>query len=144
MNTTTTKPPVWFWIVSGILVAWNAMGAMAYYSDVSKTAEDLAAMPPAEAALYESIPAWAMSGYAIAVWVGLSAALLLVLRKKWATIAFVISLVGILVQQTNLYFMSDALEVYGAGGLVIPVLVLVIGVAAIWFSRYATRQRWIF
>lgn len=140
---TSTKIPVWFWIVSGILVAWNAMGAFAYLGDVSMTAEDLAALPAAEAALYENTPTWALSGYAIAVWVGLAAALLLLLRKKWATIAFAISLVGILVQQTHSFFLSDALEVYGNAGLFFPLFILAMGIFAIWFSRYAARQRWI-
>ncbi len=140
---TSTKIPVWFWIVSGILVAWNAMGAFAYIGDVSMTAEDLAALPAAEAALYENTPAWALSGYAIAVWVGLAAALLLLLRKKWATIAFAISLVGILVQQTHSFFLSDALEVYGNAGLFFPLFILAMGIFAIWFSRYAAQQRWI-
>lgn len=142
MNT-FTKPPVWFWIVSGILVAWNAMGAVAYLGDASMTAEDLAALPSAEAALYENMPFWAMSGYAIAVWVGLSAALLLLLRKKWASIAFVLSLAGILIQQTHSFFLSDALEVYGNAGLYFPLFILAMGIFAIWFSRYSQRMGWI-
>lgn len=140
---TSTKIPIWFWIVSGILVVWNAMGAVAYLGDVSRTAEDLAALPAAEAAFYESTPMWAMSGYAIAVWVGLSAALLLVLRKKLATLAFAISLIGIIVQQTNIFFLSDGPEIFGNAAMVLPIVVLVVGIASIWFARYATQQRWI-
>lgn len=142
MNT-FSKPPVWFWIISGVLVAWNAMGAAAYLGDVSMTAEDLAALPAAQAAIYEDTPVWAMSGYAIAVWVGLAAALLLLLRKRWAITAFIISLVGIVIQQTHIFFLSDSLEVYGTGGLILPLVVLVAGIASIWFSRYAAQQRWI-
>lgn len=134
---------MWFWIVSGILVAWNAIGASAYLGDVSMTAEELAALPAAEAALHENTPAWAMSGYAIAVWIGLAAALLLLLRKKWASIAFAISVIGILVQQTHIFFLSDAIEVYGNSGLILPLSVLGVGMFSIWFSRYAQRLRWI-
>ena len=140
---TLSKPPIWFWIVAGVLVLWNAMGAFAYISDVTKTTADLAAMPAVEAELYQSVPIWAKSAYAIAVWFGLAGAILLLLRKSWATPVFLLSLLGIIVQQIHIYFLSNNLEVYGTEGLFIPVTVLVLGLFAVFFSRSARSRRWI-
>jgi hypothetical protein len=141
--TSSTKPPTWFWIVGGISMVWNLLGVMAYIMQVTMSPEALQALPENERALLESVPVWATSAFAIAVWGSTLGSILLLMRKKLATPILIFSLAGILVQMYYNVFMSKSMEVYGPGGLAMPVMVLVFGVFLIWFSRKSTANGWI-
>ena len=86
------------------------MGVMAYLTQAFMTDEAKALLPEAERAMYNDIPAWATAAFAFAVFGGLLGALAMLLRKKWATPLFIISLLGILVQMTYSFFVSDVME----------------------------------
>jgi hypothetical protein len=141
--TTTTKPATWFWVVSGIALVWNLMGVMAYIMQVTMSPEALQALPENERTLIESVPTWATAAFAIAVWGSTLGSILLLMRKKIATPVLILSFAGILVQMYYNLFMSKSMEVYGPGGLAMPIMVLVFGVFLIWFSRKATANGWI-
>ena len=126
MTNSTNKPSVLFWIISAIALIWNLMGVMAYLVQAYMTDETLAALPEAEQALYQDLPAWVTAAYAFAVFGGAIACIFMLLRKKLANSLFVISLLGILVQMTYNIFMSNASEVYGPGGIIMPIMVLII------------------
>ena len=64
------KTPIWFWIIAGIALLWNIMGLIAFYSQVTMSEETLAAMDPADQAMYENIPVWVMAAFATAVIAG--------------------------------------------------------------------------
>ena len=82
--TLSYKPPLWFWILSALLLVWNLLGVMAYVQEATMTAEALQAMPAAERALLQSRPAWATAAFAFAVFGGASGCLLLLLRTRIA------------------------------------------------------------
>ena len=143
-NDGKVKPPVWFWVVGVVALLWNLMGAMAYIGQAYMTDEVKAALPADQQALLENIPAWATAAFAIAVWGGVLGCLALLLRKKWARPVLVISLLGILVQMSYSFFMSNALEVYGtAQGMVMPLLIIVIGVVLVLFAKSSQNKGWI-
>tara|TARA_R110002074_G_scaffold349397_1_gene519912 strand:+ start:75630 stop:76127 length:498 start_codon:yes stop_codon:yes gene_type:complete len=141
--TTTNKPTAVFWIIAVIAVIWNGLGAMAYVAQQSITQEELDMLPEAESALYNDIPVWATSAFAIAVWAGLLGSLLLIFRKKWAKPVFLVSLVGILVQMVYNLFLSGAMDVYGPGGMIMPIMVVVIGFFLVWYSHKAIAKGWL-
>lgn len=138
-----TKPPTWFWIVSGLAFVWNLLGVIAYLNQVTMSPEDYQAMPEAERALMDSVPAWATAAFAFAVWGGAFGCLLLLLKKKVATPVLFLSFIGIVVQMYHSLFISNSIEVYGPGGMIMPVMVLIIGALLIWFSRKATANGWL-
>lgn len=140
---TSIKPPTWFWIVSGLALLWNLMGVMAYIAQVTMSPEALDALPENQRALMESTPSWATSAFAIAVWGSTLACILLLLRKKLAALVFIISFAAIVVQMYHAFFMANSIEVYGPGGMVMPIMVLAIGLALIYFSRKATANGWL-
>ena len=143
MTSTTNKPPTWFWVVSVVALIWNLLGVFAYIQTVTMSPEALQALPEQERALYESAPAWATGAFAIAVWGGALGCILLLLRRKLATGVLVVSLVGIVVQMYHAFFISNSIEVYGPGGMIMPVMVLAIAIFLIWFSRKATVSGWL-
>ena len=104
------------------------------------TAEDLAALPLEEQGLYDNVPAWVTAAFALAVFGGALGCILLLLRKKLATFVFVISLASILVQMTYNIFISKAMEVYGPGSVIMPIMVIIIGAFLVWYSKKMQGQ----
>lgn len=141
--TTSIKPPTWFWIASILALAWNLMGVMAYLTHVTMTPEAFQKLPEAERVLMESVPAWATAAFAVAVWGGALGSLFLLLRKRLATLVLLVSFMGIVIQMVHSIFISNSIEVYGPGGMIMPVMVIIIGVLLIFFSRRATANGWI-
>jgi len=135
MSDSTKKPGNGFWIIGIVALIWNLMGVYAYLQDAYMSAEDLAALPAELQALYENVPAWVTGAYAIAVFGGTLACILLLMRKKLATTIFLVSLLGIIVQMSYSIFMSKALEVQGSIAIIMSVVVIVIGVFLLWYSK---------
>lgn len=135
MSDSNKKPEIAFWIIGIIALLWNLMGVAAYLMQAYMTEEDLLALPLEEQALYADIPAWVTGAYALAVFGGALGCILLLLRKKLATFVFMISFVSILAQMSYNIFMTKAAEVYGPGGLIMPVMVILIGAFLIWYSK---------
>lgn len=142
-TTTNVTPPRWFWVISAIALLWNILGVVAYLSDAYMSIETLNQMPQAERLLHESQPAWVTGAYAIAVWGGTLGCLLLLLRSKWARPLLYLSLLGIVAQLSHAIFFSNSFEVYGPGGIVMPVLVLIIGIGLAFFSTKALAKAWL-
>lgn len=143
MNSTATKPATAFWIVSVVALIWNLMGVAAYFTHVLITPETLQALPEAERSLYTDVPVWATAAFAVAVWGSTLGCIILLLRKRLAIPVFMIAFAGILVQMVHSLLISNSIEVYGPGGMVMPVMILLIGAYLIWYSRYAAAKGWL-
>ena len=142
MTTSSNKPASWFWIVSALALLWNLMGVMAYIAQVTMSPEAIQALPENERTLMESVPAWATAAFAIAVWGGTLGSILLLLRRKLATIVLILSFIGIIVQMIHAFGISNSIEVYGPGGMIMPTMVLIIGAGLIALSRKAAARGW--
>jgi len=143
MTSAESKPKTWFWIVSALALVWNLMGVMAYIGQVMMPPEALDALPEAEQAYYASVPSWATGAFAIAVFGGTLGCLLLLLRRKWATPVLIVSLAGILVQMFHSFVIANSIEVFGPGGMIMPIMIVAIAIGLIWFSRKATANGWL-
>ena len=139
----TEKTPVWFWIVGGLAFLWNIMGLIAFFMQVTMTEETLAAMEATDRAMYENIPLWATAAFAIAVIGGTIGALGLLLRKKWAYPVFLISLLGIIIQQIHIFFLSGIMKNAEVGTVIMPAMVLLIAILLLFFSKRMIRQGWL-
>lgn len=140
----TGKPPLSFWIVAGIALAWNLIGLFMYYSGVSATPEQLQAVySPEQYAAIEATPVWVTSAFAIATTFGVIASVVLLLRRAAAFPLFVVSFVALLVQDLYLFLLSDSLAVFGSSLLVIQGSVFLGGIIWVWYSRLARNRGWI-
>ena len=138
------KPPVSFWIVAGLALAWNLIGLFMYYSGVSATPEQLQAVyTPEQFAAIEATPVWVTSAFAIATTFGVIASIVLLLRKALAFLLFVVSFVALLIQDLYLFLLSDSLAVFGSSLLVIQGSVFVGGIIWIWYASLARNRGWI-
>jgi len=141
--TTTSKPPISYWVIAVLALIWNAMGCMVYVAQKMMTQEDLDMLPEAERAMYMDVPAWATAAFAIAVWFGLLACIFLLIRRKLAKLLFIISLLGVLAQVTYNLFISNAREVLGTEAVVMPVIILIIAVFLLGYANKATQKGWL-
>lgn len=139
---TTAKVATSFWVIAGTMLVWNVIGLMFYYQQSTLTPEIMmqAGLTPQQIAHISDTPAWAHSGYAIAVNAGVLGALFLLLRKVWAVPLFVLSLVGVLVQDLDAFVLRDAMDAWGTSGITLPIIVLVICVFEIWYAREAKKK----
>ena len=143
MTTSSTKIPIWFWIVTIFMLLWNIMGVMTFFQYMFISDETLAAMPDNERALYGEYPMWTNIVFAMAVFGGTMGSIGLLLKKKWARTMFIISLIGIIPQMIHNVFMTGSMEVYGPGSLIMPILVVVLGIFLLWFANYSIKKNWL-
>ncbi|MRH99382.1 hypothetical protein GH721_02455 [Kriegella sp. EG-1] len=142
-NTSIVKPPLWFWIISVIALLWNLMGVGAYLADAFMSIEDLEALTQAQRELHESQPAWVTACYATAVWAGTLGCIFLLMRKKWARPVLLVSLLGVIGQQIYMKFLSNTYEVYGGAAMLLPIMVIIIAVALVFFARLSESKHWL-
>ena len=138
-----TPIPRSFMLISAGALVWNLLGVAAYISQVTMSETALAALPEGERLLYETIPVWATSAFAVAVNGSALGCILLLFKKSWAYPVLFVSLLGVLVQMVHSIFIANSIEVYGPGGMVMPVMVLLVSAYLVWFSRNAWQHRWI-
>lgn len=130
------KSQIWFWMVAATFLIWNVFGCYLYILDVTMTDAQYAAAYGEEMAAARSIyPVWAVAAYAVAVWGGLLAALLLLLRRRLSATVFTISLVSAIICFIPNFTSTPLREAGGSTFWLMPVIVIVIGLVEIWFAR---------
>ena len=131
----TSKPPTLFWIISGLATIWYIMGCAAYYGMATATVEGVAEQyGQGFADIFATKPSWATAAFAIAVFGGLLGCIALLLRKSWAKILFILSLLGVIIH--NVWGVSaGTLEHVGTFDKVMTVAVLVIAIFMVWFAH---------
>ncbi|NER13665.1 hypothetical protein GWK08_09465 [Leptobacterium flavescens] len=139
----TNKPPMSFWIISVIGLLWNLMGVLAYIGQAFITEEALELLPPEQVEFMNNTPAWVTAAFAIAVFAGMLGCIALLIRKKWATPLLILSFIAALAQTVHNFAMTNGYEVFGGTGLIMPVLVILIGIFLIRFSRSSTAKGWL-
>jgi hypothetical protein len=138
----TNIPTTSYWIIAGAMLVWNLIGLIFYYQQSTLTEAVMldAGLTAQQIAHILNTPAWGHSGYAIAVNAGVLGAIFLLLRKAWAVPLFILSLIGALVQDLDAIVLRDALDAWGTGALWLPIIVIVICVAEIWYARGAKAK----
>lgn len=133
----TTKPPIWYWIISVIALIWNGLGVDGYLGQVYNTERYRSSFTPEQLETTTNAPSWIMGAFAIAVFTGVLGAIFLLLRKKIATTFWMISFIAVLAQ------MGYALITGEAASIVLVIMVIVFAFAFLWFSRHAQAKQWL-
>jgi hypothetical protein len=126
-----------FRAIGAVALVWYVMGSINFYMQMSP--EMLAGYPEAARSLIKSRPVWATAGFAIADFGGVTASLLLMLRKSAAYYVFIVVLLGVSV--TNIHTFASgggSIEIW-AGSL----MSLAVAGFLIWYSKWAGRNGWI-
>lgn len=142
-TTYENRVPAWFWIISGLALLWEAMGCYAYVTEVSMSAAQLSALPEGQQQLMRNVPVWATAAFAIATWGGLAGAAGLLLRRSWARLLLIVSLIAALVQFGWWFLIAKAAAVIGSSAYTMPVTVIVVAVVLVWFATMAMKRGWL-
>jgi hypothetical protein len=146
MNTTSaaSKPPTWYWVLSGLALLWMLFGVMAWVMDLMTDEAGLSQLSEAQRQLYAARPQWLFVVYGVAIFSGLAGAIGLLLRKSWASMLLVLSLAAIIVQFGYTFLGMRAVQLLGAAAAIpFPLAIFVIGVALVWFANRARQRGWI-
>lgn len=143
MTNTVSSIPRSFWAIGIVSMLWNALGVMTYLMSVTMSEARLLAMSEAERALYEHVPWWATSAYAIGVFGGVAGSVGLLMKKRWSVPMFVASLAGIVVQMGHASFMTDFLAVQGGSAAILPIVIVLVAACLVWYARSAAEKGWL-
>jgi len=141
--TENQKPKTMFWVIGIIMLIWYALGCFAYLLTSFITPEMLAELPDDQRSLMENIPAWVTAAFGIAVWIGLLASIIMLIRRKVAYQLYILSFLGVIVQMYYVFFMTNAMSIYETGDKVRTVLVIVIGAYMIYYTKMAKGKGWL-
>jgi hypothetical protein len=140
--TIPVKPPRWFWIVAGVAVAWMLLGVLGWFMDLLADEQTVAGLSDAQRQVYAERPHWVFFLYGVAVFTGLAGAIGLLFRQRWSTMVLGISLAAVIVQFGYLFLATDMLRLLGAGSMVFPLLIFLIGSLLLWLSIHAKKRGW--
>jgi hypothetical protein len=65
------------------------------------------------------------------------------LKKAIALPILIISLLGVLVQMYHSFIIADAFDVYGPGGTIMPIMVIIVALYSVWLTNNAKAKGWI-
>lgn len=133
----TNKPPIWFWIVSVVALIWNGLGVDGYLGQAYNTERYLNSFTPEQLEVAANAPSWIMGACAIAVFTAVIGAILLLLRKKWATTFWTISLIAVIAQMGYGIFSGSVID------MTMTIMIIVFAFGFLWFSRKAQAKGWL-
>jgi FtsH-binding integral membrane protein len=142
MTNKTIKPTSAFWIISVLALLWNIMGVAAYLGQAYMTEEVLKLLPQGEQDYHNNVPAWVTAVFATAVFAGVFGCVGLLMRKKWAVILFLISIIAVIAQSTYNLFIQEFMEV-PFQHMIWSLVVILIAIFLVWFSRNAAKKNWL-
>lgn len=130
------KPSIWFWVVGGIALLFNGYGGFDYIMTTTGGEDYLTAagFTAEQITYWVEMPAWRTALWALGVWSGVIAAILMLLRKAWAVPLFAI---GPVVFVLNLLaaFADGGVALLGSGYVVMSLVILAIIVFIWWYAR---------
>lgn len=133
---TTTKPPVWFWIISILALIWNSMGVNQYLQQAYNTEAFKSMVSTEELEMIGQLPTWYTAVFAIAVFAGALGCILLLLRKKLAYFVLLLSLISVLFQMGYITFSMNM------ANIMTPFIVIA-AVLLVLFSKHSKKKNWI-
>jgi hypothetical protein len=131
---TTTKPPIWYWIVGVVALIWNAMGVNAYLQQAYNTESYRAMYSKEQLEIAANLPSFVTAAFALAVFGGALASLLLLFRKKLAVMLFYVSLIAVVVQMGYLLINGYA------SSIPMTIMIILFAVVLAWFSKYSATK----
>jgi len=142
MDDRFTPAPVagWFRMAAVASLLFMGLGCITYLTHVLA---DPNAMPLDQRAAFEAEPAWVTGAYAVAVWVGLVGAVLLVMKRKAAEWALLVSVIAVFAWLAGLLVVAPLRESMSANDLIVALVVAALTWTIYWFARHSRQRGWL-
>jgi len=130
----------WFYLGAVGSQLFMMLGCAAY---VVRVTTDPAMLPLDERAAFLAQPLWLTAANAIAVWVGLVGSVLLLLRRKLAEPALMLSLIATLVWLAGLVSLPAMRAAMTTNDLAVALVIAAIMWTIFWFARHSRQRGWL-
>ena len=145
MSKTNASPtPLGFTLVSALFLLWNLFGLAIFFMTIFLfTSVDVltdAGLTVEQAEFTLATPAWVNIAFGVAVIFGVLGCVALVVKRKVAIPLLGISLLGVLVQNTYIYLLSDTIKVMGVGA---SPMVIVGAFSVLAFAIFGANKKWL-
>lgn len=140
-TTTETRAPAHLWVIGALSLLWNCFGCLDYTMTNLKNASWLAKMSADQLAYMNSLPGWLTAFWAIGVWGGLVGSILLLMRNRYAVMAFGVSLVGAVVGIGYQLFLTKMPASMKQGPMAfMPWVIIIIAAALYWYASSEQKK----
>lgn len=137
---TQSTVPGWFWIAAILALLWESAGCFMYVTQVTT---DVATLPIDQRTMWEATPPWIVGAYAVAVWVGLVGAVLLLMRRKLAEPLLLVSLIAVVVQFGGVLLVPALRQVTPDGAFTLPLVIFLVGYGIWMLARLSRKRGWL-
>ena len=131
------KAPIHLWIVGALALLWSLMGAFDYLATQLELEFYMSQFTPEQLAYFNAFPTWMTAFWAFGVWGGFAGSIGLLLRKKWAVWAYVVSIAGLFVSSIYNFGVTDGAEIMGSEAVIFTII---IWIAALFLLGYTWMQ----
>ncbi|MGC6285216.1 MAG: hypothetical protein ACON4X_06120 [Polaribacter sp.] len=136
----TIKPTNTFYVFVVLGIIWYGIGVMMYLAQAYKPDSFMSMIPQNQLDFMNSTPKWVYAAFAVAVWFGFLGVILMLLRKKFSRLFFIISFIGLVVQLAYNFIMTNAYDVYGGEGIVQAIITFLISIFYMGFTKRAIES----
>ena len=142
MEEGSVKPaaPAWYWGVAIAALLFELAGAFLFANSLTL---DPATLPLDQRAVFDATPQWMTIAWAVAIGAGLIGSIGLVLRRRFAEPALLVSLIAVAVQFSGIFLVRQLRELTPEDHLLVPVVILVLAYAFWQAAKLAHRRSWL-
>lgn len=137
------KVPLWFNIVAMVALIWNLLGAVAVIMNFMIAPEAIAVLPAEQQRMYADTPMWSSYASLLAVFTGALGCVALLMKKAFAFPLFMVSIVGLVLQNIGIFVIVDAVAVMGISVLIMQGSVFVIAIGLLLLAKMAIKRGWV-
>jgi hypothetical protein len=136
------KAPWHIWVVGVIALLFNSIGVFDFVMSMAQGAEYQASagMTPDQIAHYQQMPGWMTVVWAVGVFGAFLASILLLLRRRQALPAFILSLAAFVVSLLYTYVLTNGGAVMGPQMAIASAVIAGLLAFFSWYSRLMTRR----
>jgi hypothetical protein len=142
MDERFTPRPVAGWFLAAAIASLLFMG-LGCVSFLMHVLANPSTMPLDQLAAFEAEPVWVTAAYAVAVWVGLAGAILLVMKRRLAEWALLVSLAAVLIWFAGLLLVTPLRDAMSANDLLVAIVVTALTWTVYWFARHSRQRGWL-
>lgn len=143
MTNAANKPTIGFWIIGIIALIWNSLGIHGYLQQAYNTEAFRIQYSAEQLEAIDNLPSWYAAVFAIAVFSSTIGCLLMLGKKKVSNLLFKIGLLAVITQTCYNVFIYEAKELYGSIEYSMLVMIPVISIFLVWYSKSATQKGWL-
>ena len=130
----------WYWVAAGAAFLFMIAGCIAFVLDMMT---DPSSLPLHQRVLFDARPMWMIVAYAIAVWVGLFGALMLILRRKIAQPLMLVSLIACALTFLPYAVVPAVRDNITTNDVAVAIVILAITWTIFWFARHSNQRGWL-